>query len=120
MIKGITATSPFLQVTGGDSGGLYYNTSAMSAGMVRYYNNNLEVYDGHNWMQIANQYATVSLTQNAVDAINWASKQMFEDRELEQLSKDHPSVAAALENVRKAQEQLKVTIILSKDESTTS
>lgn len=120
MIKGITATSPFLQVHNGDPNPLYYNTSNMSAGMVRYYNNEFQVYDGQTWLSVPNQFTSVSLTQSAVDAINWASKQMFEDRELEQLSKDHPSVAAALENVRKAQEQLKITIILSKDESTTS
>jgi len=120
MINGINASSPHIQVTGGESSGMYYNTSGMSAGMVRYYNNGFQVYDGMTWLTIANNYASVGLTASANDAINWAIQKMQEDRELQELAKKHPSVKAAYESVQRAQEQLKTTIILSKDESTTS
>lgn len=120
MIKGINASGPHIQVYNGDTAGLYYNTSGMSAGMVRYYNNGFQVYDGQTWLTISHNYASVGLTESANDAINWAMEKMQEDRELQELAKKHPSVKAAYESVQRAQEQLKTTIILSKDESTTS
>ena len=120
MIKGIQSSSPHVILTGGDPSGVYYNTSGMSAGMVRYYNNAFEVYDGMTWIQITNQYASISLTPLADTAINWAAKKMQEEQELEHLASKHPAVQAAYENMKKAAEQLKATIILSKEHDTTS
>jgi hypothetical protein len=40
---------------------------------------------------------------------------MQEEQELKRLAENHPAVAMALENLNKSQEQLKATIILSKD-----
>jgi hemerythrin superfamily protein len=45
---------------------------------------------------------------------------MAEDAKLEELSKKHPAIKAAYENLKRAEEQLKTTIILSKDEQSTS
>ena len=120
MIKGIKSSSPHITLTGGDPSGVYYNTSGMSAGMVRYYNNAFEVYDGSIWIQITNQYANVALSASADTAINWAMKKMQEERELEHLAIEHPAVKAAYENMKRASEQLKTTIILSKDEQSTT
>jgi hypothetical protein len=45
---------------------------------------------------------------------------MAEEAALEKLSESHPAVKAAYENMKRAAEQLKATIILSKDEQTTT
>ena len=72
MIKNIYANGPFLQIEGT---GTSYNTPYIpatmpSAGIVRYNNGHLEVYDGTTWHDIGgNGQAMVSMTGNAVSAI---------------------------------------------------
>jgi hypothetical protein len=98
----------------------YINPGASSSGMVRYINNNFEVYDGSSWQMLSAAYPTVELTGAANSAINWAMNKMAEEAELIKLAKEHPAIKAAYDNMLKAAEQLKTTIILSKDDKTTS
>jgi len=98
----------------------YINSGAPSAGMVRYINNNFEIYDGSSWQILSQSYPQVNLTGAANSAISWAMKKMAEEAELEKLAKEHPAIKAAYDNMLKAAEQLKTTIILSKDDKTTS
>jgi hypothetical protein len=122
MIKGINPQGMFTQVSGGSPSGNYYQTGQPMSGMTRYVSNNLEVYDGSSWQQIGSSYASIGLTANAEAAINWALSKMNEEAELEKLSSEHPAVKAAYDNMKRAAEQLKATIILSKehDNQTTS
>ena len=109
-------------VVTGNSSGPYisnYNNSTM-VGMVRYHNSQLEVYDGNSWLAIASNPVTIDLSGSANGAITWALSKMAEEAQLERLSAEHPAVKAAYENMKRAAEQLKATIILSKDETTTS
>lgn len=109
-------------ITGGDSPGPSvnnYNNSTM-VGMVRYNHYQLEVYDGSGWVAIAPSPVTIDLSGSANAAINWALTKMTEEAQLERLSAEHPAVKAAYENMKRAAEQLKATIILSKDEQTTT
>jgi hypothetical protein len=122
MIRGITAGT-MIDVQGGGSGTYVYgNPNAPGVGNVLYNTNKqqLEVWDGNNWQQITMSHPTVSLNSSAVSAINWAMTKMAEDAKLEELSKKHPAIKAAYETLQRAEEQLKITIILSKDETTTS
>lgn len=107
-------------VSGGQSSTPYINPGAPSAGMMRYMNNNFEIYDGSSWQILGASYPTVDLSGAANSAINWAMKKMTEEAELERLAKEHPAINAAYNNMLKAAEQLKTTIILSKDDKTTS
>ena len=102
-------------------GGTYYNNSNMPmAGMLRYHSGGrTEVYDGTSWQTISGT-AQVKLSPDATLALDWAIRKRAEEQELEELSQVHPAVRAALENMRKAEEQLKITAILSKDDQTTS
>ena len=75
----------------------------------------MEVYDGSGWLQFTNNHATIDLSVNANAAIVWALTKMVEEAELEALAQKHPAVAAALENLNKAKEQLRVITILSKE-----
>lgn len=105
---------------GGYSSGPYIDMSRPSAGMVRYNGNNFEVYDGSSWIMISYNSPQVSLNSSAVTAITWAFNKMAEEAELEKLSRSHPSIQAAYDHLKRAAEQLKTTIILSKDEQSTS
>lgn len=100
----------------------YVNMSNPSAGMVRYNGNNqaLEVYDGMTWLVLTANHAQLDLSGGANAAISWAMNKMNEETELQQMAKEHPAVRAAYEAFKRAGEQLKTTIILSKDEQTTS
>ena len=98
----------------------YIDSTRPSAGMVRYKDYNMEVYDGSSWLQAVAGTPHIDLSPEIKEVLAWARQAMQEDKELERLAKEYPAVNAALENVRRAQKQLKTTIILSKDEETTS
>jgi len=112
-----------IDIQGGDSGTYVHgNPSAQGVGNVMYntVRQQLEVWDGNVWQQINMARPTVSLNSSAIAAINWAMTRMAEDAQLEELSKKHPAIKAAYEALQRAENQLKTTIILSKDEKTTS
>jgi hypothetical protein len=90
------------------------------SGQVRYHNNVFQVFDGQFWQNLSTNYADIALTNDATAAITWAIKKMSEEAELQRMADSHPAVKAAYENMKRAAEQLKATIILSKDEQTTS
>jgi hypothetical protein len=122
MIKGITAGT-MIDIQGGGSGTyIYGNPSAQGVGNMHYDTSKqqVEVWDGTTWQQLNMAYPTVSLNSSAVSAIDWAMTKMAEDAKLEELSKKHPAIKAAYETLKRAEDQLKTTIILSKDETTTS
>lgn len=123
MIKSIQSTGQYIQVAGGNPTTTYISPGSAGAGMVRYNpnTNNLEVNDGSVWRQLDMGYASVGLSPAAETVLDWAMQKMNEEREFKTLSDEHPAVKIAWENLNKAKEQLKATIILSKDyEKTTS
>lgn len=121
MINSISGMNQVV-VNGGSAFMPYVNMNNYSAGMVRYNGNNqsMEVYDGANWLQLNHAHASIDLTANANAAIAWAMSKMAEEAELQQMVRDNPAVRAAYEAFKRAGEQLKTTIILSKDEQSTS
>lgn len=109
-----------MYVNGGHGSMPYINNSNTSAGMVRYNNNNLEVYDGASWHLISGSVASVGLNGAAESAIDWAMKKMAEEEMLKALADAHPAVKIALANLDKAKQQLDATIILSKEHDTST
>jgi hypothetical protein len=122
MIKSISQGGRYIIVDGGNPINPYIPPGGQSAGMVRYNTNmnNIEVYDGQVWKEISNGYASVALTGEAEALLDWARKKRDEEMQFEALAKEHPAVKAAYENMKRATDQLKATIILSKDEQTTT
>ena len=118
MITGLTA-GKYLTVSG--SAGTYYNnTGQPAAGTLRYHSGGkVDVFDGVSWMQVGG-YQSIDLSVDAQAALEWAMMKRREEQELERLAKESPAVKAAYENVKRAEEQLKTTIILSKDEESTT
>jgi len=118
MIKNIVQASSFVTVSsympqvygsGNMSGQMRYNTNSQS----------VEVYDGNNWISISQQ-ASVGLSYEAEEAMRWAINKKREEAEIKELAEKHKAVAAALENLNKAQEQLKIVAHLSKDTDETT
>jgi len=120
MINAISVTGKYTVVHGGHNNTPYVNNNNTSAGMVRYNNGNIEVYDGTTWLLMTGSVATVGISPIAEAAIEWAMKKMQEETEMEHLASQHPAIRVAYDTFKRAGEQLKTTIILSKDEKTTS
>ena len=120
MIKGISSLGKYIEVSGGSTSNPYISPGASGAGMVRYNPNmnQLEVNDGNSWIRIDTGYASVGLSPEAEMLLDWAREKMREEQEMKTLAERHPAVAIALENLNKSQEQLKATVILSKEYET--
>lgn len=121
MIKGISHSGKYLQVSGGSPMNPYIPPGNQSAGMTRYNinMNTLEVYDGSLWKEVSS-YANVALTGEAEALLDWARKKRDEEAQLEVLAKEHPAINIALDNLKKAKIQLDATIILSKEHDQTT
>jgi len=117
MIKGING-SGFINVSGVYSNSIYvdnYKLQQGLAGQVRYNGNDFEVNDGNSWKQLVGNYAQIDMSHQAQDAFQWTIKKMAEEREAQELAKDHPAIQIALDNLEKARQQLNATILLSKE-----
>ena len=101
----------------------FYHTAATSnntlVGQVRYNGSNqyLEVYDGTTWIPLNSTYPQISLDNNMLAVMAWAQNKMIEEQQLKDLAAKHPTVADALDAVKKAQEQLQMATILCETDS---
>lgn len=112
MIRNITAGYG-IHVGGSNSYSTpYIDSTRPSAGMVRYINNNLEIYDGSSWMMMQSSYPQVELSGHVQAVIQWAEKKMAEEARLKELAAKHPTVADAIEAVAKAEEQVRIVAAL--------
>jgi hypothetical protein len=116
MIKGLTGSKGVF-VSGGNTSLQYVNQNPSNPmqGMIRVWGTDMQVFDGTGWTNIQSSYATVELDGNTQRLLDWARSKMEEEHELQQLSRENPAVQIALDNLKRAQEQLDVTIILSKE-----
>ena len=128
MIKGL-AGSAGVKVSGGDTSVPYtsMNNEIPMQGMIHIWGADMQVFDGSIWKILPSSYATVTLDERTLVLLDWARKKMIEEEVLISLPNDHPSVILARQNVNrakqelsKAEEQLKITEILSQDETATS
>lgn len=114
-----------VSISGGDTSLPYIsmNTENPIQGMVRIWGTDLQVFSSIGWSTIPSSYATATLDNYTLDMMDWVRKKMLEEKVLEALSDDNPAVKIAKENVNRikqelaqAEEQLKITEILSQDE----
>lgn len=122
MIKNIHSNGKYIQVHGGAAPSTYagsvgYNGPSLRVGDIRFNSSiqGFEVSDGSSWIPIQAGIAGVGLTGQAESILDWAYKKMMEEAELERLSKENPAVSIAVENLNRAKDQLKATIILSRE-----
>ena len=109
MITNIYGTSPYITVS--NPTGPYISPGAASAGLVRYHNNHMQVYDGNAWLSLGGG-SSVGLTAIADEALAWAIKKMTQERAAQDLAQKHPAVADALDAVRLAEQQLQTVVAL--------
>lgn len=127
MIKGIMQGGRYITVTGGSPGSNYVNnySGAQGIGNMRFNtsNQNVEVWDGNTWITLQSSYATVQLDEDAIRLLDWAKRKMVEEEAILSLPNDHPAIKIAKQNVnrakqalKEAEEQLKITSILSEEQ----
>ena len=124
MIKGL-AGGVGIRVSGGDTSVPYISMTNENPiqGMVRVWGSDLQVFDGTSWKTLPSSYATVTLDEYTLGLLDWAKKKKMEEEVLLSLPNDNPAVKIARQNVNRAkkelaraEEQLKITKILSQDE----
>jgi hypothetical protein len=110
MNTSIYSTAPYITI---DNSSVvpYISPGTPSAGLVRYYGNEMQVYDGAAWLKVISS-VNIGLTPVAVDAIEWAHKKMLEEAEARRMAEQYPAVADALGSVREAEQQLKMVVAL--------
>jgi myo-inositol catabolism protein IolC len=98
-------------ITTSNPTGPYISPGAASAGLVRYHNNQTQVYDGNAWLTLGGG-SSVGLTSAAEQAISWVLKKMDQEKAAQDLAQKHPAVADALDAVRLAEQQLQTVVVL--------
>jgi hypothetical protein len=125
MIKGLMGSNGVI-VSGGNTSLQYVSQNASNPmqGMIRVWGTDMQVFDGTAWVNIQTSYATVELDAETQTLLQYVRQQQKEDAELRALisGHHHPAVRIAQENLNKvledlnrAKQQLKATVILSKE-----
>jgi len=117
VVSGGNTSVPYVNSTS------YGNNNNPMQGMMRVSGTDMQVFDGSSWLNMSASYATVELTPEIQTLLDWARKKKVEEEILISLPSDNPAVKLARENINRikqelarAEEQLKITEILSQDE----
>lgn len=116
MIRNITGGYG-IQVSGSAYSAPYVDTSRPSAGLVRYNNGNIEVYDGGSWLVMQSSYPTIELDHETREILQWAQNRMVEEERMKALAKSHPTVADALAARDRADEAVRIAVALCDTEN---
>lgn len=116
MIKGLMGERHVV-VTGGNTSVPYVsqNINNPIQGMIRVWGTDTQVYDGNGWITMNTSYATVGLSNQAQEAIDWAQYKMQEERDIELLKAQYPHLTEAIEEVEHAKRALQTLIALTKE-----
>jgi uncharacterized protein (DUF2345 family) len=111
MIRNITGGYG-IQVSGSAYHAPYVDANRPSAGMVRYNNGNIEVYDGGSWLVLQSSYPTIELDSETKEILQWAQNRMVEEERMKALADKHPAVADALAARERADEAVRIAVAL--------
>jgi hypothetical protein len=94
MIKSLVSQGPYLVVNSGYHNFPYISPGTVGAGHVRWNSNtnDMEVNDGVTWRSLAANNTSISLTNDAQDALTWAITKMKQDRDLNERMQRHPGL----------------------------
>lgn len=96
MINNVHGNSAWINVQTYPGNKPYINTTQAASGTLRYNHNNnggcMEVYDGQNWVPIANGTANIDLNENVKRTLEWAEKKMQEEIKLKAMIERHPGL----------------------------
>ena len=119
MIKGLTTGSKYTVVSAGNTSVPYINPNMNNPiqGMLRISGSDLQVFDGTSWIVMNTSYATVGLSQDTEQILDWAKNKMREEHELEQLAKENVAIQDLVNQINEKKDQIKMVHILTKKES---
>lgn len=123
MIKNIHASGRYMSITGGNSSTYVNNYSgSQGVGNMRYNTSSqqMEVYDGTNWIILNMDHVSVGLNGEAESLLDWARQKRDEELAWENLAKENKAVKIALDNLEQARQQLNITAKLAREYETTS
>ena len=107
MIKGITPQGRYVTVSGGGSS-TYINgySGLQGVGNLRYNttSQNMEVYDGNNWVSLNMDYVSVGLNGEAEALLDWARQQRDKQLHREALIRNNPALQKAWAAIQRAEE----------------
>jgi hypothetical protein len=115
MIKNVYGSGPYLTTLNNGATNYMNNFSgAQGLGNMQFNTTTqrIEVWDGQMWQPLLMTDVSVSLTQEAVDAIAWADQQRQEEMKIKALAEQYPAVADQLAAVREAEEKLRMITLL--------
>ena len=109
MIKGIMGNQGVI-VSGGNTSLPYVNhrPDTPMQGMIRINGNDMQVYDGGNWLNLSTSYATVSLDAETQDLLLWAKAQRQMAMNRLTLAQNNPALLKALEAVKRAEDNFEI------------
>ena len=122
MIKGINTGTGLTVNNGYTSWPNFYNNSASNGntlvGQMRYNGSAqcVEVYDGMTWLSMGAAYPTIELAPHVQAVVHWAQAKMVEESRLRELAIKHPTLADALDAVKRAEEQVRIVAALVETE----
>jgi len=106
-----------MQVSGG-SPSTYTNSymGAQGVGNLRYNTSSqqLEVYDGTNWVILNTSYADIRLSVEAESLLDWAKRKQHEEAMLEKLAQENTTVKDLVDQIKEKQAQIKMVQTLLK------
>ena len=111
MIRNIVGGSGIV-VSGSSYSAPYIDNTRASAGMVRYNNGNIEVYDGGSWLTMQSSSPTIELDHETQEILRWAQNRMVEEERMKALADKHPAVADALAARERADEAVRIAVAL--------
>lgn len=111
MIRNIT-NGPGIHIAGNVYNQPYVDMSRPSAGMVRYNNNNIEIYDGASWLPMTSSYPQIELDNVTMEVIQWARRKMEEEKRMLELAQKHPTVADAVAARERADEAVRIAVAM--------
>ena len=96
---------PGLDVQGGNTSIPYVNTNITNPmqGMIRLWGNDMQVFDGNNWMTLGTSYATVNFNGETQNVLQWAREQRNLQLERERKAQEHPALQNALDAIKRAE-----------------
>ena len=115
MIKNVHGSGKYLMAYTNSASNYMNNYSgAQGVGNLRFNTGNqtMEVYDGQMWQSLKMGDANVSLTPDAVEALDWVNQKRLEEMKIKALAEKYPAVADQLAAVREAEEKLRMITAL--------
>ena len=123
MISNVMPSGRYVQVSGGSTS-TYINgySGLQGVGNMRYNTSsqNMEVFDGNNWIMLNMGSVSVGLNGEAESLLDWAREKRNEELKWKELAEKNQAVKIALDNLEKAKQQLDVTAKLAREYETTT